>query len=131
MIRIALAFALTAVIALPAGADDWPQFGRDGSRNGVSPFRRATVAPDSIGRALKVGTLVSGNVAQSGDSLRVTVSLVNAATGEEIASKTVERPRKEIFALQDDLAKEVSLFLRDRVGQEIKLRESRIGTSNM
>ena len=100
------------------------------SRNGVSPYRRTTVAPDSIGRALKVGTLVSGNVAQSGDSLRVTVSLVNAATGEEIASKTVERPRKEIFALQDDLAKEVSLFLRDRVGQEIKLRESRIGTSN-
>jgi TolB-like protein/tRNA A-37 threonylcarbamoyl transferase component Bud32 len=100
------------------------------SRNGVSPYRRTTVPPDSIGRALKVGTLVSGNVAQSADSLRVIVSLINAATGEEIASKTLERPRKEIFALQDDLAKEVSLFLRDRVGQEIKLRESRIGTSN-
>ncbi|HEX3233476.1 MAG TPA: serine/threonine-protein kinase, partial [Gemmatimonadales bacterium] len=100
------------------------------SRNGVSPYRHANVAPDSIGRALQVGTLVSGVVTQSADSLRVMVSLVNAATGDEIGSKTLERPRKEIFALQDDLAKEVSFFLRDQVGQEIKLRETRVGTSN-
>jgi len=55
---------------------------------------------------------------------------VNAATGTEIGNKTLERPRTEIFALQDDLAKEVSIFLRQQVGQEVKLQESRIGTKN-
>src|SRR3954447_3172257 len=60
------------------------------SRNGVAPFRHSTVTTDSIGRALKSGTLVQGTVAQSGDRLRVSVSLVNAANGEEIASQTVE-----------------------------------------
>jgi tetratricopeptide (TPR) repeat protein len=58
----------------------------------------------------------------------VSVSLINAATGEEIGSKTLERPREEIFALQDDVAKEVSLYLRERLGQEIKLQEIRVGT---
>jgi TolB-like protein/tRNA A-37 threonylcarbamoyl transferase component Bud32 len=100
------------------------------SQNGVLPYKKTAVAPDSIGRALKVGTLVQGTVAQSGDRLRVTVALVNAATGKEIDSKTLERPRSEIFALQDDLAKEVSVFLRQRIGQEIEVEESRVGTRN-
>ncbi|HET7423732.1 MAG TPA: serine/threonine-protein kinase, partial [Gemmatimonadales bacterium] len=100
------------------------------SRNGVAPFRHTTVTTDSIGRALKSGTLVQGTVAQSGDRLRVSVSLVNAANGEEIASQTVERPKTEVFALQDDVAKEVALFLRQRLGQEIELDQVRVGTSN-
>ena len=100
------------------------------SRNGVAPFRHSTVTTDSIGRALKSGTLVQGTVAQSGDRLRVSVSLVNSANGEEIASQTVERPKSEVFALQDDVAKEVSLFLRQRLGQEIELDAVRVGTSN-
>jgi serine/threonine-protein kinase len=101
------------------------------SRNGVTPFRNTTVAPDSIAKALKVGTLVSGTVAQSGDRLRVNVALVNALTGAEFGNKTMERPRTELFALQDDLAKEVSVFLRERLGAEIMLRESRAGTRNV
>ena len=98
------------------------------SRGGVSPYRHAAVAPDSVGRALKVGTLVTGNVTQLGDRLRVTISLVNAQSGTEIGSTTVERPRQEIFALQDDVAKEVALFLRQRLGQEIRFREGQKGT---
>ncbi len=98
------------------------------SRNGVLPYKKAAISPDSIGRALKVGTLVEGTVAQADNRLRVNVSLINAATGAEIGSKVLERPREEIFALQDDLAKEVSIFLRQQLGQEITLRETRQGT---
>jgi eukaryotic-like serine/threonine-protein kinase len=100
------------------------------SRNGVAPYRHSTVPPDSIGRVLKAGTLVQGSVAASGDRLRVSVALVNSANGDEIASKTIERPKSEVFALQDDVAKEVSLFLRDRIGQEIELEQVRAGTSS-
>jgi serine/threonine-protein kinase len=101
------------------------------SRNGVTPYRNVAVSPDSIARALGVGTLVSGTVIQSGERLRVNVALVNAMTGAEIGNKTIERPRAELFALQDDLAKEVSIFLRERLGEEIDLRESRAGTQNV
>ena len=101
------------------------------SRNGVTPYRNTSVAPDSIARALGVGTLVSGTVAQSGDRLRVNVALVNALTGAEIGNKTIERARSELFALQDDLATEVSNFLRERLGEEIELRESRAGTRSV
>ncbi len=101
------------------------------SQNGVSPYKKGSASPDSIGRALKVGTLVSGTLEQSGDRLRVNVALVNATTGAEIGSKTIERPRTELFALQDDLAKEVSFFLRQRIGEEIQVQETRSGTRNV
>jgi TolB-like protein/tRNA A-37 threonylcarbamoyl transferase component Bud32 len=100
------------------------------SRNGVLPYKKSTLAPDSIGRALKVGTLVQGTVTQADNRLRVDVSLINAGSGKELGSKVLERPREEIFALQDDLAKEVSVFLRQQLGAEITLREARQGTSN-
>jgi TolB-like protein/tRNA A-37 threonylcarbamoyl transferase component Bud32 len=100
------------------------------SSNGVSAFKNAAAPPDSIARALKVGTIVQGGVAQSGDRLRVTVSLINAGTGAEIGNKTLERPRQEIFELQDQLAQEVSIFLRERLGQEIQLQQTRAETKD-
>ncbi len=100
------------------------------SRSGVRAFKDADVSPDSIGRALNVGTLVEGTVAQSGERLRVSVSLVNTATGKEIGSKTLERPRTEIFELQDELAGEVAVFLRERMGEAVQLQESRGETRN-
>jgi tetratricopeptide (TPR) repeat protein len=46
----------------------------------------------------------------------------------ELGSRTLERPRAEIFALQDDLAKEVSVFLRQRLGQAIEVQKTQVGT---
>lgn len=100
------------------------------SQNGVNPYRQTNVPPDSIARALKVGTLVQGTIAQSGDRLRLTVALIDGPTGAELGSTSIERPHQEIFALQDDLVEEVAIFLRQRLGQEIqrKLTESRAQT---
>jgi serine/threonine-protein kinase len=90
------------------------------SQNGVGPYRQSNVAPDSIARALKVGTLVQGIVAQSGGRLRLTVALIDGETGAELGSTTIQRPHQEIFALQDDLAQEVAIFLRQRLGEEVQ-----------
>jgi len=98
------------------------------SQNGVRPYKAGNIPADSVSRALKVGTLVTGDMTQSGDRLRVSVSLINASDGAEIGSKTLERPRQDLFALQDDLAKEVAVFLRQRLGQEVEIRKSREGT---
>jgi TolB-like protein/tRNA A-37 threonylcarbamoyl transferase component Bud32 len=98
------------------------------SRNGVRPYRTGAVPPDSIAKALKVGTLVHGTVARAADRLRISVSLVDGATGAEIGSTTIERPDQDIFALQDDLAREVSGFLRRRLGEQVEMRERLTGT---
>jgi len=98
------------------------------SVDGVRPYRERAVPTDSIARHLGVGTIISGSVAQSGSRLRVSVRLVDPATGEELMGETVERPSGELFSLQRQIAQQVSRGLRERVGQEVILRESRAGT---
>jgi serine/threonine-protein kinase len=99
------------------------------SSNGVRPFRDGNTPLQEVARKLNVGTIVNGSVARSGDLLRVSVSLANATTGVELGSKTIERPRGEVFALQSQLADEVATFLRERLGHEVQLRERRAGTT--
>jgi len=101
------------------------------SRNGVAPYKTLTVAPDSIARALNVGTIVQGTVATVGDSVRVEVTLVDTLGKQVGGSIRLLRPRTELFALQDDIAREISLKLRVRVGQQVDLSARRAGTRNV
>jgi len=101
------------------------------SRNGVSQFRDARVPPDSIARALKVGTLVEGSVSRSGDNLRVNVALVNANTGALFGDTTLDRARGELFQLQDEIAADVAFMLRRQLGQEVRLAQARAATENV
>ena len=100
------------------------------SANGVRAYRNTTVVPDSIGRALRVRTIVQGTIAQTRDYIRLDVSLIDAASNAEIGSTTLESPRADVLALQDTLARSVSWFLRKAVGQEIQVQHARLGTTS-
>jgi TolB-like protein len=101
------------------------------SRNGAQLFRGRTAPPDSIGNTLQVGALVGGTVALAGDRVRVDVALTSSVTGEQIASRRLERPRAEIFALQDELADTVAVFLRQAIGREVGARTLRVSTRSI
>ena len=100
------------------------------SRNGVAPYRHTTVSTDSIRHALKVGTIVDGTLAQSADSLQLNVSMVDAASGDELGSTTLTVPRSDPMSLQERLANQVAQFLRQRLGEEIQQVAARAGTRN-
>ncbi|HEV2146857.1 MAG TPA: hypothetical protein VGR37_05530 [Longimicrobiaceae bacterium] len=99
------------------------------TRNGSAQFRGTDVSADSVARALGVGTLVSGSVEQVGDRLRVNVRLLDAS-GAEFRRASFERPAAEVTALRTDLAEETSRFLREWLGEEVRLRNRRSGAEN-
>ena len=102
------------------------------SRNGVRPFRGVSYdsVKDSIQRTLKVGTVVRGEVEPSAKGAQVTVRLVEAVSGTEITRRSFEADTANALAAQAQLSKEVAEFLRSHLGEEIKLKESRQGTSS-
>lgn len=101
------------------------------SPNGVRPFRSGTTSIDSIQSALKVGTIVSGSVARSGNTLRVNVRLIDALTGQQLDNKTLDEQWTELFALQERLAEQVQFWLRQRLGDEIAIRSNRAETNSV
>ena len=100
------------------------------SRNGVSPYRGQTVQPDSIARALAVGTVVTGSVEQTGDRFRVTVRLVDGASGADFKRAGFDQRAGDVLIIRDSLAGRVADFLRERLGEEVRLRAGRLGTSS-
>lgn len=61
---------------------------------------------DSIaaGRLLGVRYLLEGSLRRSGEQLRISVRLIDAATGEQVWSERFDDQATEIFALQDRVA---------------------------
>ncbi len=100
------------------------------SANGVRPYRERPGPLDSIGRALGVGTVVTGTVGGSVAHPSVTVRLIDPESGRQLDSKVVEPSRGDVLTVRGQLAEQVALVLRQRLGEEIKLREQRSGTRN-
>src|SRR5436309_3375401 len=101
------------------------------SKNGASQYRDVNVARDSIARALKVGNLIEGSVEEIGDRLRVTVRLVDGASGADVERQSFQWPKGDVLRVRDSVAGQVAGFLRRRLGDEIRLREERAGTKNV
>jgi serine/threonine-protein kinase len=101
------------------------------SRNGVAPFRGKDIARDSIARALAAGTLVEGEVEPVGTRARVTVRLVDGASGVDLRRQSFELPLDAPLVMRDSVASRAAVFLRERIGDEVRLREQRASTASV
>ncbi|HEU4886131.1 MAG TPA: hypothetical protein VFT45_28085, partial [Longimicrobium sp.] len=94
------------------------------SRNGVKAYRDGEMSFDSLVARLRVGSVVEGSVQRAGDSVRVTVQLVDTNADKQLESRTVIRHAGDLFALEESVGEEVSGFLRRRLGREVRLRQA-------
>jgi TolB-like protein len=94
-------------------------------RSSTAGQRFAGEAPDvkEIAAAVEADLVVTGTLLRSGDQLRLTSQLVEAASGTLVSSFTTQSPVGDVFRLQDELAERLvralSLTL---VGREEELR---------
>ena len=96
------------------------------SRNAVRPFRGRTFSSDSVHRALKVGTIVRGEVGSGAKGAQVTVRLVDAVSGAEIKNAKFDFDTANVFAASGEATRRVAEFLRTEVGLDVKLKESKL-----
>jgi serine/threonine-protein kinase len=102
------------------------------SKNGVAPYRSRTVPLDSVARALGVGTIVQGGVDELGGRYRVSVNLIDGASGADLGKRaSFEQPAGAVLAMRDSLASKVAEFLRMRLGEELRLRQEQAGTESV
>jgi serine/threonine-protein kinase len=100
------------------------------SSNGVAPFKGDSIPPDSVARALKVGTIVDGRIEQNGRRLRLSVRLIDGGSGVDFQRVSFEQQGGSVLAIRDTLAEKVAGLIRERLGPEFRLREQRAGTSS-
>ncbi len=75
-------------------------------------FKDRKEEPKTIGEKLGVSTLLDGTVRKQGDRVRIVAELVNAADGIQLWTQTFDRELKDIFAVQQEIARAVAESLK-------------------
>jgi TolB-like protein len=83
-----------------------------------------------IGEKLGVGNLLEGSIRKDGSKLRITAQLINSRSGTHLWSQTYDRELKDVFAVQEEIAKDVAraLSIKLDVGD---MSRARGGTTNI
>jgi TolB-like protein/Tfp pilus assembly protein PilF len=75
-------------------------------------FKERKEEPKTIGEKLGVSTLLDGTVRKQGDRVRIVAELVNAGDGIQLWTGTFDRQLKDIFAVQEEIARAVAESLK-------------------
>ncbi len=73
------------------------------ARASVMRYRRSDKPLAQIGRELGVDAVITGAVQRSGDRVRVTAHLINAATEQQLWTEQYERQLRDVLSLQDEI----------------------------
>jgi len=106
---------------------------RVASRTSAYAFKGKTgTSVGDIGRALHVQAVLEGTVRRAGDRLRVSAQLTNVADGLALWSDTYERQAKDVFQVQDDIARSISDALKLKLGaRAARLSSTSRGTESL
>ena len=84
----------------------------------------------TIGSKLGVAHLLEGSVRKSGNQIRITAQLAAASDSSQLWSKTYDRNLTDVFAVQDEIARDVSQALSVKL-DAVKLNTAQGGTTNI
>ncbi len=96
------------------------------ARNSVLAYKGKAVDVREVGRKLGVRFLLEGSVRGSGNKVRITAQLIEAMSGQHMWARRFDREMSDVFALQDDITKEIVSALQVELteGEQAKLAAS-------
>jgi TolB-like protein/cytochrome c-type biogenesis protein CcmH/NrfG/predicted Ser/Thr protein kinase len=100
------------------------------SRDSAFHYKGKDPDAETVGRELGVRAVFKGRVTQAGDNLTVSAELIDARNNDHIWGEQYSRKASDIFALQGDLAKEITSMLRLRLTGEDERRMAKTSTTS-
>lgn len=92
------------------------------ARTSVFEFKGKGGDVREIGRKLGVGHIVEGSVRRDGQEVRVTAQLIRVSDGFHVWSESFDRKLESVFALQDEIAGQISGQLSESLGLATTLK---------
>jgi len=97
------------------------------ARNSSFAYKNAAVSVPDMARALGVRYVLEGSVRKAGARVRVTAQLIDSKSGGHVWANRFDRELTDIFAIQDELTKEIVSALRCKltVGEQDRMAPRR------
>ena len=91
---------------------------RVASRTSSFAFKGQNVNIKTVAKELEVAHVVEGSVRKSGNLLRITGQLIEAANDSHLWSETYDRELDDIFAIQDEIATQIARALQVKLAPQ-------------
>ena len=101
------------------------------ARSTVFQYKGKEVDPRKVGHDLGVGAVVMGRLLQQGDNLTIRTELVNVSDGTELWGQQYNRKVADVFAVQEEIAKEISEKLRLKLSGAERQQLAKRPTENL
>jgi serine/threonine-protein kinase len=100
------------------------------ARSTVFRYKGSTLDPQEIGRDLNVRAVLMGRISQRGETLTISMELMNVRDGSELWGERYNPKLANILTVQDDIAREITEKLRLRLERNEEKRLTRHFTEN-
>lgn len=100
------------------------------SRDSAFHYRGKETDARTVGQVLGVRAVFKGRVVQQGDTLAISAELIDARDNSHIWGQQYSRKPSDIFALQEEIAKEMTAALRVRLTGEEEKRLNKTYTAS-
>jgi TolB-like protein/Flp pilus assembly protein TadD len=104
---------------------------RVAARTSSFQFEAGAADVREVAERLAVGHVLEGSVRRDGDRLRVTVQLIDAASGFHVWSERYDRASADVFAIQDEIAAGVAERLSTGLSEGARTALRRRGTRDL
>jgi adenylate cyclase len=94
------------------------------ARNSTFTYKGRPVNVAQVGRELGVRYVVEGSVRKVDNRVRVTAQLIDTATNTHVWADRYDRDLTDIFAVQDEVTREIVSALRHRIAPDDEARSS-------
>ncbi len=77
------------------------------SRTSSFSFKGKDVDLGTVAKKLRVDVILEGSVRRAGDNVRITAQLIDGRSDRHLWSETYDRELKDVFAVQDEIARNI------------------------
>ncbi len=101
------------------------------SRTSSFAYKGKTEDIREIGKKLEVSAVLEGSVRKMGNKIRISVQLINVANGYQLWSERYDREIEDVFAIQDEIAQNITRALRVVLSEDEKRAIEKLSTENV
>ena len=99
-------------------------------RSAVLTYRDKPVTAPQVGQQLGAAYILEGSIRRAGNRLRITTQLVETGTGHTVWAERFDREMKDVFEVQDEIARSISSALRIKLTPQEEKAIARRPTEN-
>ncbi|MBI1750046.1 MAG: protein kinase [Acidobacteria bacterium] len=100
------------------------------SRSAVFRYKGQMADPETVGKALGVRAVLTGRLVQRGDTLSISVELVDARSSRHLWGEQYNRKLADLLTVQEEIARDIYEKLRSRLSGEGEKRITKRSTEN-